>query len=62
MPSDPEKLAEDADAAWDTTCLLDGTTGQMACSELGFGNAILEGSEADPLSDDDLCGFAPHKC
>jgi len=62
VPSNPEDLIQEGVQPWDTTCLLDGTTGQVACSELSFASAILDGAAAEALSDDDLCGFAPRKC
>jgi len=66
VPSEPERLAVrcdgDAVPAWDTTCMPDGTTGRMACSELGFTEAIRRGSPAPALTTTDVCGFAPHRC
>jgi hypothetical protein len=67
VPSEPERLAimqRDGDAvpAWDTTCMPDGSTGRLACSELGFSDAIKRGSPAPALTNDDMCGFAPHRC
>mmetsp|Transcript_8589 Transcript_8589/g.16266 ORF Transcript_8589/g.16266 Transcript_8589/m.16266 type:complete len:452 (-) Transcript_8589:62-1417(-) len=59
VPADPECLAHDGAPSWDTTCLVDGATGVLACSELGFSDAIITGSDASALSEDELCGFAP---
>jgi hypothetical protein len=61
VPSEPERLAVH-DHAWDTTCMPDGTTGRLACGELGFTDAIRAGSPASALTANDLCGFAPHSC
>jgi len=47
---------------WDTTCMLDGTTGRLACSELGFGEAVRTGNDAANLDEEEMCGFAPKTC
>lgn len=62
VPSNPEDLINESEVAWDTTCLMDGTTGKVNCSELSFAAAILDGTAAEDLSDEDMCGFAPRKC
>eukprot|EP00746_Dinoflagellata_sp_MGD_P001474 gnl/MRDRNA2_/MRDRNA2_102771_c0_seq1.p1 gnl/MRDRNA2_/MRDRNA2_102771_c0~~gnl/MRDRNA2_/MRDRNA2_102771_c0_seq1.p1 ORF type:complete len:492 (+),score=68.72 gnl/MRDRNA2_/MRDRNA2_102771_c0_seq1:52-1527(+) len=47
---------------WDFTCLHDRQTGTFACSELGFGEAIEAGRDADDLRDSDACGFVSSLC
>lgn len=50
------------DDRWDYTCLLDGTTGRFLCSELGFGEAIEGGRDAEDLQESDACGFVNALC
>mmetsp|Transcript_31889 Transcript_31889/g.53582 ORF Transcript_31889/g.53582 Transcript_31889/m.53582 type:complete len:547 (+) Transcript_31889:43-1683(+) len=47
---------------WDTTCMPDGRTGKMFCSEVGFSDAIQKGTPATQLSKEEMCGFAPKRC
>merc|ERR1719310_59622 len=63
----PSSEVAPGDDKWDMTCLRDmkpGQTGQLTwtCSELGFGEAIQSGRDAEALQDSDACGFVSALC